>query len=187
MSSNRITCFVLRCLRIHWQDSCGSCGRGGGCSEGRLYDQRPACVYTGISGGRDAVRPCKVPVIVTSVDGYMGGAKAYDLAVDVEEAFPKICEMSWCHQSQITEWLPWGDGMTWPRRRRWPNGRKPCGSRFESNQRKLGLHSTKALEFFNVTGWGIVPTCEQILRDFPSIAREASSLGRLKERLTRLS
>ena len=52
-------------------------------------------------------RPCKVPVILTVYDGYMHGANAFDLAVDVEEAFDKICELTWCHQSQIVEWLPW--------------------------------------------------------------------------------
>jgi len=27
--------------------------------------------------------------------------------VDVEAVFPTICAMSWCHQSQVNEWLPW--------------------------------------------------------------------------------
>src|SRR3989442_685221 len=52
-------------------------------------------------------KPCKVPVILNVYDGYMFGANSFDLVVDVEEVFPKICEMAWCHQSQIAEWLPW--------------------------------------------------------------------------------
>lgn len=130
-------------------------------------------------------RSCKVPVIVNVHDSYMGGANAYDIAVDVEEAFPKICEMSWCHQSQITEWLPWVGRHDMAAPKTVAEWTETMRKRFESNQRKLGVHSGKALEFFNVTGWGIVPTCEQILRDFPNIAPEASNLERLKERLAR--
>src|SRR5438477_9681717 len=52
-------------------------------------------------------RPCKVPAILNVYDGYMFGANACDLAVDVEDALAKICDLTWCHQSQITEWLPW--------------------------------------------------------------------------------
>ena len=51
--------------------------------------------------------PCKVPVIVNVHDSYMSGANACDLAVDVEEAFDVIARLSWCHQSQVREWLPW--------------------------------------------------------------------------------
>lgn len=39
-------------------------------------------------------RACKVPVILNVYDSYMSGANAFDFAVDVEEAFPKMCEMS---------------------------------------------------------------------------------------------
>jgi hypothetical protein len=59
--------------------------------------------------------------------------------------------------------------------------------RFEQKNRKLGLASSRALELFNVTAWGLVPTCEQILNDFPNIAAEASSLDRLMERLAKFS
>src|SRR6185369_585193 len=52
-------------------------------------------------------KPCKVPVILNVYDGYMSGANSFDFVVDVEDAFPDICRMSWCHQSQIAEWLPW--------------------------------------------------------------------------------
>ena len=50
---------------------------------------------------------CKVPVILNAYDGYMFGENAYDLAIDVTDAFDLVAEMSWCHQSQVTEWLPW--------------------------------------------------------------------------------
>src|SRR5206468_4126785 len=44
---------------------------------------------------------CKVPVIINVYDGYMHGCNQYDFAVEVEDAFEKICQMSFCHQSQI--------------------------------------------------------------------------------------
>src|SRR5207244_5106976 len=51
--------------------------------------------------------PVKVPVILNVYDSYMFGAHGYDLAVDVEEAFDRVTRLTWCHQSQISEWLPW--------------------------------------------------------------------------------
>src|SRR5687767_7626765 len=51
--------------------------------------------------------PCRVPVILNDHDAYMFGANSYDLAIDVEDAFDLIVRETWCHQSQITEWLPW--------------------------------------------------------------------------------
>ena len=51
--------------------------------------------------------PCKVPVILNVYDGYQFGTNRHDLALDVEAAFSQLCAMTWCHQSQIAEWLPW--------------------------------------------------------------------------------
>src|SRR5688572_12313173 len=52
-------------------------------------------------------QPCKVPVILNLYDAYMFGANTFDLAVDVEPAFETIADITWCHQSQVTEWIPW--------------------------------------------------------------------------------
>ena len=129
----------------------------------------------------------QTPVIINVYDGYMAGGHAWDLAVDVEAAFEKICEMSWCHQSQIAEWLPWvgrhdmappGSLAEWSQTLR---------RRFEQKNRRLGIASTRPLELFNVTAWGVVPTVEQIVRDFPNVLAEASQLDRLRERLARYS
>ena len=43
-----------------------------------------------------ASKPCKVPVILNAYDGYMFGENAFDLAIDVSEAFDLMAEMSWC-------------------------------------------------------------------------------------------
>lgn len=131
-------------------------------------------------------RPCKTPVIVNVHDSYMAGANAYDIAVDVEEAFPKICEMSWCHQSQITEWLPWVGRHDLETPKTAADWEIAMRRRFEYQQRKLGVQTKRALEFFNITGWGIVPGIDQVLHDFPNIHRGASNLRRLRERLARL-
>jgi LmbE family N-acetylglucosaminyl deacetylase len=129
--------------------------------------------------------PCKVPVIINVYDSYMAGANACDIAVDVEPAFQKICEMSWSHQSQIAEWLPWvGRHDLLPPKNfdEWP---QTLRRRFEQKNRQLGIASGRPMEFFNVTAWGVVPPCDQILNDFPNIVPEASNLARLRERLAK--
>ena len=129
-------------------------------------------------------QPCKVPVILHVYDGYMFGANAYDLAVDVEEVFPKLCEMTWCHQSQVTEWLPWvgrhdmdapGSPADWAGTLR---------ARFDRKNRELGLATKHAMEVFTVSAWGALPVMEQLLADLPVVSREASSLERLRNRLS---
>src|SRR5262249_8822791 len=128
-------------------------------------------------------RPCKVPAILTVYDGYMFGANAYDLAIDVEEAFEKICEMSFCHQSQIAEWLPWVGRHKMKTPKSFAEWRTVLRQRFERKNRELAIKSTHAVEVFTVTAWGAVPDCDQLLNDFPQIFSEASPLAQLKARL----
>src|SRR6266536_3354610 len=92
-------------------------------------------------------RPCRVPVILTVYDGYMSGANSFDFAVDVEPAFPKICAMSWCHQSQIAEWLPWvgRHKMTAPQSAR--DWETMLRRRFERRARELGICRKGTVEF----------------------------------------
>ncbi len=129
--------------------------------------------------------PCKVPVIVAVYDGYMFGGNRHDLAVNVEPAFEQICQMSWCHRSQILEWLPWvgrhhmsppADLAEW---------RRTLRARFDRKNRELGLALAQAVEVFTVTGWGEIPSADQLLGDFPGLLPEASHLDALRERLNR--
>ena len=132
-----------------------------------------------------ASAPCKVPVILNVYDGYMFGASGYDLAVDVEDSFPRIAEMSWQHQSQIREWLPWvgRHGMEPPSSlEQWTQFLR---HRFQRKNRELGIDSDRALEVFTVTAWGEAPTVEQLLADLPNILPEHSHLDRLRQRLDR--
>jgi len=129
-------------------------------------------------------QPCKVPVILSVYDDYMAGANAFDLALDVEDAFQKISEMTFCHQSQISEWLPWvGRHQFEPPKdlADWSHGLR---KRFLRQNRELGIGSERAHEVFTVTAWGEVPRFEQLLADFPNISSEFSHLQLLNERLS---
>ena len=130
-------------------------------------------------------QPCKTPVILNVYDSYMSGENAWDLAVDVEDAFELMVDMSYCHQSQLTEWLPWvgRHGMEPPRsREEWS---RMLRQRLLRRNRELGIASQRVMEVFTVTAWGEVPVLDQILRDFPNIQREYSHLDKLQKRLQR--
>ncbi|MBM3883692.1 MAG: PIG-L family deacetylase [Verrucomicrobia bacterium] len=130
-------------------------------------------------------QPCKVPVIVAVYDGYMFGDNTHDLAVDVEDAYDQICAMTWCHQSQIAEWLPWVGRHRMAAPRSLEEWRLTLRHRFDRKNRELRIASAHAFEVFTVTAWGELPTFEQILRDFPGLATEASHLEPLRARLER--
>ena len=131
-------------------------------------------------------RPHKTPVILTDYDGYMFGAGAgYDLAVDVQDAFDHVCRMAWCHQSQVTEWLPWVGRHDMDVPRSLDEFADTLRARFRRRNRELGIESERFVEVFTVTAWGEVPTYEQIVADFPNVMPEASHLDRLKARLDR--
>ena len=129
--------------------------------------------------------PCRVPVILNDHDAYMFGANSYDVAIDVEDAFDVIVAETWCHQSQIMEWLPWvgRHDMAPPKsEEEWATMLR---ARFERRNRELGIRSPRLTEVFTVTAWGEVPTYEQVLRDLPGVSHEASNLPRLMGRLAR--
>jgi LmbE family N-acetylglucosaminyl deacetylase len=130
-------------------------------------------------------RPCKVPVILNVYDGYMFGSTGFDLAIDVEEAFDRVAEMSWQHQSQITEWLPWVGRHDMDAPRSLEEWTQALRARFERKNRELGIATNRATEVFTVTAWGAVPTLEQLLRDLPQVVPERSHLPRLQQRLDR--
>ena len=113
--------------------------------------------------------PCKVPVIINVYDPYMFGANSFDLAVDVEAAFDTIGDITWCHQSQICEWIPWvgRHSMDVPKSR--ADWSKILRSRFQRQIRDLGLQTDHAVEVFRVTAWGEVPKFDALQRDFPNL------------------
>jgi hypothetical protein len=106
-------------------------------------------------------------VILNTYDGYMAGANAGELVVDVEEAFDVIAEQSWCHQSQINEWLPWVARHHLEPTPNLDAWKAKLRARFDRQAREMGLPAGRAHEVFSPTAWGIVPTVEQLERDFP--------------------
>ncbi len=131
--------------------------------------------------------PCKVPVILNTYDGYMAGANAFDLAVDVESVFPLICQMTYCHQSQLMEWLPWVGRHRMEAPKSMEDWAATLRARFLRQNRDVGIHSDHVHEVFTVTAWGEVPPYEQLLADFPQPSKEFSNLAQLQTRLARWS
>lgn len=127
--------------------------------------------------------PCKVPVILNVYDGYMFGANAYDFAVDVEEAFDVITATTWCHQSQIAEWLPWVGRHDMAPPASQDEWAATLRARFVRKNRELGIDSPHAIEVFRVTAWGAVPTLAQLEADLPPMLASASNLEALGHRL----
>jgi LmbE family N-acetylglucosaminyl deacetylase len=129
--------------------------------------------------------PVKVPVILTVHDSYMAGENAFDLAADVEDAFDAICEMTWCHQSQITEWIPWVGRHEMEAPQSMEDWKKTLRRRFVKRNREMGLPFERIHEFFTVTAWGEIPNETQISKDFPNLNRAFSHLEDLRVRLNR--
>jgi LmbE family N-acetylglucosaminyl deacetylase len=127
----------------------------------------------------------KTPVILTVYDGYMSGANAFDLALEVEPVFDRIAAMTWCHQSQLTEWLPWVGRHNLRAPRSLEEWSATLRARFERRNRELGIHSPRPCEVFTLTAWGEVPAFEQVVGDLPGVSPEFSHLPALQQRLRR--
>lgn len=127
----------------------------------------------------------KTPVILNVHDGYMTGENAFDLAIDVEEAFDVMAATSFCHRSQIMEWLPWVARHDLPAPKDLAEWSEILRRRCLKRNREMGIQSNRIHEFFTVTAWGEVPRLEDLLRDIPNISREFSRLEKLEARLKR--
>jgi LmbE family N-acetylglucosaminyl deacetylase len=130
---------------------------------------------------------CKVPVILNTYDGYMAGANAFDLGIDVEDAFPQILKMTFCHQSQLMEWLPWVGRHQMQAPRSIEDWAETLRARLQRENRELGIVSDRVFEVFTVTAWGELPTVEQLAEDFPGLVEKHSNLDLLRQRLKRWS
>ncbi|MBK9137829.1 MAG: PIG-L family deacetylase [Verrucomicrobia bacterium] len=129
--------------------------------------------------------PRQTPVIIATYDGYMFGGNTHDLAVDVEPAFEDIAAMTWCHQSQIKEWLPWVGRHQMNAPQDFAEWRRTLRHRFDRKNRELGIAPPHAREVFTVTAWGEIPSFEQLIADFPALDPAASQLDSLRERLAK--
>ncbi len=128
-------------------------------------------------------QPRKTPVILNVYDTYMSGANSYDLAVDVEAAFEDLGAMSWCHQSQIAEWLPWVGRHQMTPPADFAEWRRLLRQRCARRNRELGIAGRRAIEVFTVTAWGEVPSVKILQADFPSLARRHCRWPALRRKL----
>ncbi len=129
--------------------------------------------------------PVKTPVIFNVYDGYMFGANQYDLAVDVEDAFPLIAACAYCHRSQFQEWIPWIGRHEIRGPTTIEEWSEALRRRMARQRQDMRVGGDRALEFFTATAWGAAPTMEGLERDFPSLCRTHSRLGALGEKLSR--
>jgi len=126
----------------------------------------------------------KKPVILNVYDGYMLGDNSFDLAININDAFEAIAEMSWCHQSQIMEWLPWVGGEEVPKN--FANWKEILRNRFLKRNKDAGVDSENLYEFYTLTGWGNCPTVRQLLKDLPNVDQEVSNMLQLKRKIALL-
>ena len=127
----------------------------------------------------------KTPVILNVHDAYMAGENAFDLAVDVEDAFDVMTEEAFAHQSQIVEWIPWVGRHDMAPPKNLSEFRDILRRRYLKRNREMGIQANRIIEYFTVTAWGEVPKLEDLLRDIPNIVTEFSPLPRLQTRLNR--
>lgn len=123
------------------------------------------------------------PVILTVQDVYSNPRQGLELIVDVSPVFDKIVEMSWCHQSQIREWLPWVGRHRILSPRDFDDWKNQMEQRYAIRARKLGLPPEMKVEAFTLTAWGTVPSFEQLIHDFPNLVFVPERMKRLKERI----
>ncbi len=132
-------------------------------------------------------RSCKIPVILNTYDGYMTGENAFDLAINVEPVFSRVAELSFCHQSQISEWLPWIGRHQFQAPESIEDWMIALRKRMRCQNAELGMVSAPLCEFFTVTAWGGGISWEQLQRDLPQIASPPKVIASLKDRLKRWS
>ena len=125
----------------------------------------------------------ETPVIINVMDSYMGLKDAFDIVIDISDTFEHIAEMSWCHQSQISEWLPWVGRHQFEPPTNFNGWKEFLLARMEARQRKLGLPTDRLYEFFCISGWGNIPTISKLTEDLKIIDLEASNLEALEKRL----
>ncbi len=124
-------------------------------------------------------------MILAIYDTYMPGANTFDLAVDVEDAFDRIAELTWCHRSQIAEWLPWVGRHRMTPPRSVDDWRAMLRTRLERRNAELGIDPSRLAEVFSVTAWGELPDVDRLLADLPALLPGHADLNRLRERLAR--
>jgi hypothetical protein len=120
--------------------------------------------------GKVEARWIRTPVIINTWDSYIGDGpqSAPDLVVDVSETFGQIARQSWCHQSQIREWLPWVGRHGIAPVETLDQWEASLRQRFGNQRLSLGLGEGAPVEVFSLTSWGQIADRDQLTRDFPA-------------------
>lgn len=127
----------------------------------------------------------RTPVILTVADSYMGTENPFDLVVDISERFDLVCETSWCHQSQIREWLPWVGRHQFRPPENYSQWCDFLRQRVLARQQNLGLPTDRIFELFSLTAWGEIPGLEELLHDFPGVDTVLSPIAELGRKIRR--
>ena len=130
-------------------------------------------------------RAVRTPVILAVTDSYIAGEIPFELAVPIEDVFSLVAEMSWCHQSQIREWLPWVGRHNLTAPATLAGWAVTLRQRFEMRNQAAGVAPPPLAEFFRITAWGEMPEWSQLERDFPELLGTVSQLKELRRRLER--
>ena len=128
----------------------------------------------------------RTPVVLNAFDEYNKRTNTFDLAIDCEDAFDEVCEMSWAHRSQITEWLPWvASPVPWPVPTGIADWKRLRRAAYAERNAALGIDSDRLYEYFSITCWGAEPDVDDLLRDLPGVDLRRSRIDALRRRLDR--
>jgi len=125
----------------------------------------------------------KVPVILNLLDNYQNKTFEYDFVLDITEVFDLKAQMTFCHESQIKEWLPWVSANKVKPPKDIDDWGEILKHKHFSLSRHINIYPETLVEAINVTAWGAVPSYDQLITEFPPLLARASNLDSLRERL----
>jgi LmbE family N-acetylglucosaminyl deacetylase len=111
--------------------------------------------------------PCRVPVILNCYDRYQSATTPFDLGVDTEAAWDVVCAESFCHHSQIAEWLPWVGRHDIAPPKSMEDWSRILRARHTRTNREMRVATEHAHEFFTVTAWGEARRSRRCAATFP--------------------
>lgn len=126
------------------------------------------------------------PRLLTSIQVYTHRHETLQTAAVVrEEAFDTIVDMTWCHQSQIAEWLPWVDRHQLTKPESKADWAGQVRGIIRRRNREMGIEGEHATEYFKITAWGNVPGVETLIEDFPALIDPEQTRVQLVEHLAK--
>lgn len=106
----------------------------------------------------------KIPLIINVDDAYYEkGAIQYHLTNDITDVFETKMRMTFCHRSQIMEWLPFSRGEKLPTEE---ESRNDFIKMFKDINLAYGKSPDRFREYFFFTSWGREPVKDDIEKIF---------------------